>query len=72
MNRYIKVLNEEGTFTEKKVYLDEDMDSFAEWCSVNGWNVSIKKHRWVNDNGEGINTSKLREIWEKERKEVAK
>ena len=48
---------------------EKNMESFAEWCSENGWSISIKKHRWVNDNGEGINTSQLREQWEQERRE---
>ena len=54
---------------EKPTYTAEDMEAFAEWCSENGWSISIKKHRWVNDNGEGINTAQLREMWEQERRE---
>lgn len=47
-----------------RLYTADDMEAFAEWCSENGWNISIKKHRWVNDNGEGIFTKQLRELWE--------
>ena len=54
---------------EKPTYTAQDMEAFAEWCSENGWSISIKKHRWVNDNGEGINTAQLREQWEQERRE---
>ena len=55
---------------EKPTYTAQDMEAFAEWCSENGWSISIKKHRWVNDNGEGINTAQLREMWEQERRET--
>ena len=66
MEDYGRYCSEE---VEKHTYTAQDMEAFAEWCSENGWNISIKKHRWVNDNGEGIFTKQLCEMWEQERRE---
>lgn len=48
MSRYIKVLNEDGTFTEKKVYLDEDMEAFWKWAWSKGWYFDDTLEAWVN------------------------
>ena len=72
MSRYIKVSNEDGTYTEKKVYCDEDMNSFAEWCRIEGFFYEVNNKIWCNYYTEPITektTDQLREMWEKERRE---
>lgn len=36
MSMYVRISNEDGTYTEKKVYSEEDMKAFAVWIDK-GW-----------------------------------
>lgn len=57
---------------EKPTYTPAYMNSFAEWCSVNGWEYQMFEGEWWNERDEIKTTAQLREIWEKERKEESK
>ena len=65
MSRYVRVSNENGTFTEKKVYWPEDMEAFAEWVDINGYK-QILKGVWNRDISyqQKMTTTQLRETWE--------
>lgn len=32
---FVQISNEDGTYIQKKVYDDQDLCEFAEWCIVN-------------------------------------
>lgn len=65
MSRYIKVLNEDGTFTEKKVYLDEDMNSFAEWCDNSLYRYHKQHKVWMAIGMyRKVSSDQLRGLWE--------
>jgi len=56
---------------EKPTYTAEDMEAFAEWCSVNKWNYDVVNKEWVQygigeNNDWFLSHIELRELWEQE------
>lgn len=69
MSMYVRVSNEDGTYTEKKVYSKEDMISFAEFC-INQFNVCDSFGNWYNEWGEKEDTKTTQQLlkeWEEQK-----
>ena len=69
MSMYVRQSNEDGTYTENKVYSEEDMMSFAEYCS-HQFNVCDSFSNWYHEWGEKEDTKTTQQLlkeWEEQK-----
>lgn len=66
MSRYIKVSNEDGTFTNEKCYTPADMEAFFSWATNNGWSYGELTELWYNDDEEleALKIEDVLKLWE--------
>ena len=65
MGRYLKVSNEDGTYTDLMVYDEIEIMEFAEWTSDNYWNYVKQNSNWINVIKQDIKTTaQLLEEWQ--------
>ena len=69
MSMYVRISNEDGTYTEKKVYSEEDMINFAEFC-IHQFNVCDSFGNWYHEWGEKEDTKTTQQLlneWEEQK-----
>lgn len=49
MGRYIKISNEDGTYTDQRVYSSNDIQSFWIWANANGYYYRELTELWHNN-----------------------
>ena len=64
---YVRQSNEDGTYTEKRVYSAEDMESFAKWTHFCGWYYNTD-YNWMNIKySKSFTTDELLKLWEEQK-----
>jgi len=67
---YVRVSNEDGTYTEKKVYSEEDMKLFVDVCKELIDAIDIAPNEWLMTQEVGdaiIKIDKLLKFWEEQK-----
>ena len=66
---YVRQSNEDGTYTEKKVYSEEDMINFAEYLNDNYWFEEVSRvwWQWVGEDTRKFTHEQLLKLWEEQK-----